>query len=428
MNVGLINAPTPTSTTHSKLNPPLGLAYIASCLIKEGYNVRAIDMNLSGYNEQRIKRFANKNLDFIGISAQTESLLNAYKIADKIKKIDNSIDVALGGPHPTLRPKEVLSNEHIDYVVVGEGEKTILELLNYINNQKNDLNEIKGLAYSEKGNFCLNERRNPLELCNLPWPARNLFPLEFYDQPWTVLTSRGGCPFECPFCSVSGIWEDKKRYRKPIDIVKEIKYLLNNERIRFVFMVDDTLTLSREWTIKLLNELNEIDQSFNWGCSTRIDLVDKELLEKMKESGCSSIQFGMETGSQSVLNEVKNGINKKIARDKIDFALNIGIDVACSFMFPHPYDTEETIRETKDYMKNLSEKGAKILLSCTSPFPGTEYRKNAEELGVNILTDDWSKYDAKHLVMETRTLSKNTLKKLLSEISDYVGLETKKLD
>ncbi|OKY78842.1 MAG: Radical SAM superfamily enzyme [Candidatus Methanohalarchaeum thermophilum] len=426
MNVGLINAPTPTSTTHSKLNPPLGLAYIGSYLIKEGCNVKAIDMNLSGYNEKRIKRFAKKNPDLVGISAQTESLPNALKIADKIKDIDKGIDIALGGPHPTLKPKEVLSNEYVDYVVVGEGEKTILELLKHIDNQENNLEEIKGLAYSNKGNFCLNERRDPLDPSNLPWPARNLFPLKFYDQPWTVLTSRGGCPFECPFCSVSEIWKNKKRYRKPSDIAKEIKYLLNKERIRFVFMVDDTLTLSREWTINLLNELNKIDQPFNWGCSTRIDLVDKELLEKMRKSGCSSIQFGMETGSQSVLNEVKNGISKEIALNKIDFALDLGINVACSFMFPHPYDNEETIRETKDYMKKLSEKGAKILLSCTSPFPGTKYRKKAEELGINILTDDWSKYDAKHLVMETRNLSKSKLENLLSEISNYVGLKTKK--
>ncbi len=424
MKVGLINSPVERTTKHSKLNLPLGLAYLGSYLMENDHSVHAMDMNISGLSMQRIERMVNKDIDVVGISSQTETFPNALKIAKKIKSLNEDIKIVFGGPHPTLRPKEALKKDFIDFVVLGEGEKTFLDLIKYLNNSEKDLSDIQGLAYKKNNEIHLNNKSEPIDLDELPFPARRLFPIQFYEQPWTILTSRGGCPFKCPFCSVSEIWEDGKRQRKPHKVINEVNLLLEKEDTEYVFFVDDILTFDKAWTYELLNEIKKLNKSFKWGCSTRVDLVNEELLGEMVDAGCCSIQFGMETGSQQILDEIKDGLDKKEAFRKISFALELGIDVACTFMFPHPFDTKETLEKTKKFMKKLSTEGAKILLSCTTPFPGTKYRKNAEEYGINILTNDWSKYDAKHITMETNNFSRNQLNNLLSNISKEVELKS----
>lgn len=426
MKVGLVNAPVSVVTDHSKMDPPLGLAYVGSYLISEGYRVFGLDMNLGGLNFQRVERLIDKGVEVVGVSSQTESFPNALKIADKIKSINENVKVVFGGPHPSLKPKEALSNENVDYVVMGEGEKTFVELIDQLSGEDDvDASDVNGVALKKNGVFLINDNRDPVDLDNLLRPARELFPLRFYDQPWTVLTSRGGCPFECPFCSAPKIWENEKRYRNPKDILDEIEFLVQNKNARFVFLVDDTLTINKQWTQNLLRKLEQSEFDFNWGCSTRIDQVDKNLLRKMNEANCVSIQFGMETGSQELLNSIKGGIDKDEALEKVKLAEDIGIDTACTFMFPHPNDTVETLKETKEFMNNISEAGSKVLLSCTSPFPGTEYRERANEFGIDILTNDWNKYDAKHIVFETENFSKQELEELLNELVNEVGLKSR---
>jgi len=161
-----------------------------------------------------------------------------------------------------------------------------------------------------------------------------------------------------------------------------------------------------------------------WMCSTRVDLVDRELLNKMHESGCYSVQYGIEAGSQKILDSIGKRITLKQIRNAVQTALDVGIEITCSFMFPHPEDTKETIREQKQLMKELGEKGAMLLLSFTTPFPGTYYYEHADELGIKIMADNWDEYDAKHLTIATKHLSQEKLKSLLKELIEYVGLES----
>ncbi len=404
----------------------MGLAYIASVLLRAGYSVSAIDFNISGFNPLRVKRILERETPrILGISTHTETYLNGLMIAEIAKQVNPAITVVIGGTHPTIMYQEAARDKSIDVVVRGEGEYTMLELADSIIKNKGGLAEIKGIAYRENGMVKVTPARpfikDPDEL---PFPARGLFPLPLYKISGAVLISRGGCPFNCHFCSVNNIWEGKRRHRNPEKVVEEILYIFKHGQAQEINFSDDTFTLDRQRVIELCALLKKVKKplQLRWMCSTRVDLIDKELLEKMHEAGCSSIQYGIEAGSQKILDSIGKKITLEQVRDAVRATLDAGIEVTCSFMFPHPLDTEKTIREQMRFMKELIEMGATETLASTTPYPGTYYYEHADELGIKILASNWDEYHGRHLVITTKYLSEEKLKSLLEELVQYVGL------
>ncbi|MEL7666593.1 MAG: radical SAM protein, partial [Actinomycetota bacterium] len=159
-----------------------------------------------------------------------------------------------------------------------------------------------------------------------------------------------------------------------------------------------------------------------WGCATRVDLVDAELIAEMAEAGCTGIQFGVESGSQTILDSVK-GIEKQQVLEAVSAAVSHGIDTVCSFMVPFPDDTSETLRESLEFMAAVHEAGARIYLSYTCPFPGTAFYERAAELGLTILTDDWGEFDAKHVVIETRNLAAHEIETTTEAMAASLGMK-----
>ncbi|MDI6872223.1 MAG: radical SAM protein [Bacillota bacterium] len=189
----------------------------------------------------------------------------------------------------------------------------------------------------------------------------------------------------------------------------------------YVFFSDDLFTLDRRWVGELLSQLQVLPEPLAWGCSTRADLVDEPLLAEMARAGCQAIQFGVESGAQNILDSVK-GIRKDQVLRAVQGAVRNGIEVAASFMIPFPEDTEETIRETKEFMRLLRGLGARILLSFTTPYPGTLFARQAAQLGLAILTDRWEEFDAKHNILRTKYLAEDEIERLVKEIAHEVGL------
>jgi len=429
MDILLVNASPKRISQHSKLNPPLGLSYIASVLIQAGYDVSAIDFNVGGFNALRLTKILEEGVPkILGVSTQTETYLNGLKIAEIAKQVNPAIIVVMGGPHVTVMAEEAAREKDLDVVVRGEGEYTMLELANVIIRKKNDLKLVRGIAYREDGKIKITPDRPFIEVIDeLPFPARELFPLPLYASPGTVLMSRGGCPFNCLFCAVNNIWQGRRRFRKPEKVVEEIYRIIMSGQARDIIFVDDTFTLDRGRVIDLCHLLKDADGSlrFRWKCSTRVDLVDNELLKEMYYAGCCGIQFGVESISPRILDSIGKKITPEQVRNAVRTARDVGMEVVCSFMFPHPEDTEETIRELKTFMIELGKMGVEELLSFTSPFPGTYYYKYANELGIKLLANSWDEYDAKHLIISTKFLSIYKLECLLSELVRDVGLETK---
>jgi anaerobic magnesium-protoporphyrin IX monomethyl ester cyclase len=424
MRILLINAPVSRPSPHARLAPPLGLAYIASVLLADGHNVSAVDFNVSGLNFRRLDAIiAGEKPQIVGISAHTETYPNGLAIAERVMALDPSIAVVMGGPHPTILPQQVLADEAVDFVVIGEGEGTIVELARQLDGGAQRFREIRGLGYKD-GGIRINDRRELLNPDDLPYPARDLFPLEFYQDRWNLLTARGSCPFKCPFCSASYIWEGRRRARDPQSVVDEIRMLVEDYGAGYIFFADDIFTLNRKWVDALLDLLNDLEEyPIEWGCATRVDLVDKEFLKDMARAGCRAIQFGVESGCQMILDSVK-GIEKEQVLKAVKGAREASIDVASSFMIPFPEDTPETIRETKEFIKQVHRAGSKILLSYTTPYPGTHFYEHAKELGITILAKQWDEFDAKHNVMETKYLSAGEIDRLVTEIVEETGLQS----
>jgi radical SAM superfamily enzyme YgiQ (UPF0313 family) len=191
--------------------------------------------------------------------------------------------------------------------------------------------------------------------------------------------------------------------------------------VDYVFFSEDIFTLDKTWVYELLEEMKSLDFPMKWGCATRADLVDPNLLHAMAAGGCQGIQYGVESGSQQILDTVKH-IRKERVLAAVDAAVAEGIEIACSFMVPFPDDTLETIAETGAFMRELSDAGANLILNYTCPFPGTYFWDHAEELGLTILPTTWAEYDAKHVVMETRNLSAAQIQGAVDKIVRDLGL------
>lgn len=409
---------------HARLSPPLGIAYLAGYLRREGHELDLLDLNISGFNPQRI-RLALKRFqpDMVGISAFTETYPNAVRVADIVKEFNSDVAVVFGGPHPSIMPEQVLrESPSVDYVIAGEGEETLAALARALSSGE-AVEDLTGLVYRKDGEPVANPRRAPLDPDSIGLPARDLLPLELYgENPFNVLTARGGCPYRCSFCSAAHIWEGKHRPRDVKAVVDEVEMLNREYGAAFIFFVDDIFTLRRSWVTALLEEMKRLDGRVTWGCGTRVDRVDEELINEMAAAGCTVIQYGVESGSQEILDSVK-GIEKEAALDAVKWAVAAGMSTTASFMAPFPQDTEKTLRETFDFMKLLADEGAELLMSYTTPYPGTVFWEEADSLGLKILADDWGEFDAKHLIIETENLSAQRIEEIIDEEVRRIGLK-----
>jgi len=422
MDVLLINAPVTVRNEHARLTPPLGLAYLASALRGEGFSVSGVDFNVSGLNLRRVDSIlAYDKPAIVGISAMTETYPNALAIARRVKETSPETIVVLGGAHATILPETVLAEEGVDYVIAGAGEVGLTQLAGFVIRQENSRDEIPGLAWCDGEMAHVNPRAELSSPDDLPRPARDLFPIEFYKDKWNVLTATGSCPFKCPFCSAASLWQGRRRMRSPKSIVAELQELSRDYGVDRVFFTDDLFTMNKRWVRELAEEVMTMERRVEWGCATRVDQVDADLLRVMADAGCTGIQFGVESGSQQILDSVK-GIDKAAVLDAIRSSVAVGIDPVSSFMVPFPEDTHKTLAESLAFMHDVRAAGSRIFLSYTCPYPGTSFYEHADVLGLNILSDRWDEYDAKHVVMETRHLSAREIERIASNMAEELGL------
>lgn len=422
MDVILFNAPVSVRNEHARLSPPLGIAYLASALRDAGLRVSAVDLNVSGYNPARIDGIIEYDRPgLVGISAMTETYPNAIAIARRVKERSPETVVVLGGAHATIAPEEVMEHPEVDFVIAGAGEAGLVSLANTVIAGSGGIEGAPGLVWRDGGVVRHNARAPLASPDDLPRPARDLFIPELYRDAWNVLTATGSCPYRCPFCSAASLWQGRRRMRTPQGIATEVAELVRDHGVDRVFFTDDLFTLDKRWVRELAAELGAIGTPVEWGCATRVDAVDADLLRVMAVAGCTGIQFGVESGSQQVLDSVK-GIDKAQVLDAIAAAVEVGIEPVSSFMVPFPQDTRETLAESLEFMRAVKDAGSRIYLSYTCPYPGTAFHDRADELGLHILTGDWAQYDAKHVVMETSNLSAGEIQAIAEEMAGELGL------
>ncbi len=380
---------------------PLNIAYIAAYLIRGGFDVEIWDFEVEEYSDSLlIKRVENTQPCIIGLSAFTSTVLCADRLAGVVKNNFPHIRIAVGGVHVSALPHQSLKEfESFDCVVVGEGERTFLEFCQNTRDGK-PVDNIDGLLIRGKDDFT---PRKPIEdLDELPFPARDLLNRKLYTGTvhkgfsrdylniLEVFTARG-CPYECIFCASNVTLGRKVRFRSISNICDEISEEIRKCKINHVTFLDDTLTLKPERIKKLCGYLKSNNLTWN-ATGTRVNTVTKELLQEMSECGCIGIAFGVESGSQRMLDLMKKGITLKQVRDAFKWAKEAKVrSIEADFIIgAHPDETVEDLELTRKLIKEL--KPDILSVAYITPYPKTEVSRLMKERNLIANSNDWGNF------------------------------------
>lgn len=371
-------------------DPPLGIAYIASVLLENKYNVIIIDAYAENLDNHQIIEILKKNkIQLVGISCNYAPLHNpTLDLVEKIKKSFDHIYTALGGNHASAMAKHLMEKSpYIDFIIVGEGEKTMINLLKALNNNI-AVEKVKGLFLKKNNSIILTGYEELIpDLDDIPFPAYDLLPMDKYKR-YNIITSRG-CPYQCTYCASNIIFNKKVRYRKPEKVVEEITYLIKKFGSKQIWFSDDTFTSNIRYTEKLLKCITTSGLSIKWSCLTRVNKMNKDLLIKMKEAGCDYISYGIETGSPKILKDINKKITFKEIVETINNTTEVGIRAYGFFIVGFPQETWDDIYETYKLISKINIEGAAF--NILIPLPGTKIMEYL--LNNGFITLDEIKWD-----------------------------------
>lgn len=362
---------------HSHLiTPQLGLGYISSYLKERGFSTSIIDgLNLSLTNEEITDKCGDA--DIVGINCLSDYYPKVVELSKMLKSKGKK--VVIGGPHASVLPKETLMGTGADFVVVGEGEETMHELVSCIKNNK-PTTGIEGLLTRESSTIL--KRAYIKDLDSLPFPDWKGMEPNTYKKaphggfvkafPVAPITSTRGCPYECTFCASPEIWGRRIRYRSPKNVVDEIEYLVNEHGVKEIHFEDDNLTLKKSHVEGICELILERKIKVNWATPNgiRVDTITPELLKLMKKSGCYFIAFGIESGNESILKKIKKETDLATITYAVHEARKIGLVTQGFFIFGLPGETKETVENTVNYAKTIPLDKAQFLLLDVLPGSG----------------------------------------------------------
>jgi len=363
---------------------PLGLGYIVKILKNEGYAVSVLDAWANQLSiEDTFKGIKARDFDVIGITALSTQYNFVKALSHSIKNTYPEKKIILGGALATLSAKTVLENTDIDICVIGEGEETIKELLRKLDGSKS----VSGISYKEEGNIVDNPLRKYIEdLDSIPFPEYEAFPLDIYfDNSFvagarrrikavTIISGRG-CPYNCNYCSktFSGL-----RLRSVDNIIDEIKYLKDKYKINGVFFADELLVIGKNRVHELCDKIGPL--GLIWNCQARVNTVDYDLLRYMRGAGCVAVGYGIESGSQKILDRMNKAATVEQAREAVSCTVRAGLIPVLQAMFGYPGEDMCSLKETVEFFKSIDHPG--VRLSPTTPLPGTRLFREALEKGV----------------------------------------------
>lgn len=393
--------------------PPYSLLQIASILRTQGHQVQLIDAN--GWNlswEEVNKRIKKVKYNILIFRFTPTTFDWDTKIASVSKK--NHPNALTAGICWTLRtvPKEVLQGAvDLDIYIRHEYETVTPSLISAISHG-DDLSTVLGIAYRGSHDVKVNGPAKPMsDWDSLPLPAFDILPsLKYYftntphGSPFTIIYTSKGCPYSCIFCTERNT---KLKTRSAESILNELRYLKKKFKVKTVTFFDETFTINRERVIAIAEEIGKEKSRIIWYCNSRVDHVDEELLKIMYGGGCRGISYGVESGSQEILDNAKKGITIEQARNSIRWAKKAGIKVYCSFIFGLPGENLRTVEETIEFVKRALPTGAQFNVAV--PYPGTELYKIAANKGWIRVGAGWRKMYQHEAVMRTDKLSYHDL-------------------
>ena len=384
---------------------PQGLAYIAAVLLKEGYEVEIYNQDKHHYPEEHLTEYLNKNkFDVVGLGviAGYYQYRKLIKISDAINKSKNRPFYIIGGHGPSPEPEFFIKKTQADAVVIGEGEVTILELLDAIA-KKRVLKDVKGIAFQDNETVVINERRTLIkDIDSIPFPAYELFPIDYYrllrmphvtssDFVMPILSGRG-CTFRCAFCYRM----DKGfRQRSNESIIEEIQFLKNRYGITYIAFSDELLMSSVERTVSLCEDFIKAKLNVKWDCNGRLNYANPEVLKLMKKAGCVFINYGIEAMDDQVLKNMKKGLTTEQVIKGIEATLDSGMSPGFNIIFGNLGDNKETLNKGVKFLLKYDDGSQIRNIRPVTPYPGSPLYYYAIEKGLLEGCEDF--YENKHV-------------------------------
>jgi len=382
-----------------------GMLYVSSYLRSRGYDNIILEPKRSNNTSEifvyqdlnDLMEFIKKNEPkLIGFSVTFFETSEVLKLIGKIKKISNAKFV-VGGPHPTSKPNDFIENG-VDFVVIGEGEKTAYDLVKYID-AGGDIHQINGLAWKNYGEIIINQPRKYIDnIDDVPIPTYDKIDMAHFTgmnvaiirglplKCATVVASRG-CPFNCSFCGCNKVFGRKVRFRSADNVKEEIKLLKGRYGVEAIWFVDDTLTVSPKHVDNICKVMRKL--RLKWGCQARVNSINEEMVYKMSKSGCIQLDFGVESGNDRILKDIiHKGTSIRQVKEAFRLCNKYKIRTMANFMIGLPTETKAEMEDTLKLAKEL--KADFYITTVATPIPGTDL---FEMVGETLDIEDYGKMD-----------------------------------
>ena len=361
-------------------SPPINLLYVASVLVQENHQVTFLDALAEQRTIKEISDTAQKN-EVIIFSTASMTFSEDIQILREIKKVNPSIISIIFGSHPTFMPESTLSEDSVDIIVRREPEYIIRDLINSLDSHDGSWKKVPGIGYRQDGQIILNELYPLIEnLDELPFLMRELLPgnTDYFNplvkkMPYTTMMTSRGCPARCTFCTAPFFYGNKIRSRSVDNILSELE-LIQQQGYKEVWFRDETFTAFKKRNIDLCNGMLLRGIRLSWMCNARVGSVDRETLVLMKKAGCHLIKIGVESGVQKILDTIGKGITIDQTRDIFRITRETGVDTHAHMMLGCPGETDQTIRTTIDFVKEIDP--STVSFGICTPYPGTELFSN----------------------------------------------------
>ncbi|MBU1850297.1 MAG: B12-binding domain-containing radical SAM protein [Nanoarchaeota archaeon] len=389
MKVLVLNPPSPTAKNYIRdliygcwckgkriggaTAPPLNLLYVATVLKNEGHKVRFLDAPAEQKNLLDVKKIVGE-FDVVVESTSQMSFIEDMNVFAEFKKVNPKLITIIFGSQPTFFPKEALERKEIDICIIREPEFIIRDILNALQ-EKKDWKKIKGVAYRKGKSVVINQDYDFVDINKLPIPDRIMLPkkIDYFNpiikrMPYTTMMTSRGCPGKCTFCNVPDFYGNTDRLMTAKRVIEEIKEIVSLG-YKEIWFRDETFTAFPERNKKICEWLIRNKVDLTWIANARVNMITKEMLVLMKKAGCHMIKFGVESGVQEILNNVKKGIKISKTREVFKWTHEVGIDTHAHMMLGMPGETKKTIEQTIKFAKEIDP--TTVTFGICTPYAGT---------------------------------------------------------
>lgn len=407
--------------------PSLGLLHLAAAVREEGYQPVIIESDVFDLSaDDVVEEILRHRPAYVGITLFTVGVWIGAEIARKVKQLRPDITIMIGGPHVSSMGEETIERfPEFDIAVDGEGEEVLVELLKTLESG-GDLNKVPSLIFRDKNSIHVRVVKTPRlsinkDLDRLPFPAWDLLPdfphayrpavYDFPRAPVASIAASRGCPFHCKFCDTSTFGASVRAY-SPERVFEMMQHLQKTYGIRHVMFVDDLFTASKKRTTRLCELIIESGMDITWSCASRVDVINPETLKLMKKAGCWEMSFGLESGSNELLQQMDKSTELEKSIRAIHWTHEAGIRSKGLFMLGYPGETQETMNMTKEFVKSIPL----TIMNMTkfTPYPGSPIYRDI--YGTNIRDDHWEKMNGMNFVWIADGLTQEQLDRNYREI------------